>query len=202
MWVSMRHSYKFHKKALILACVLGLTAGVSLAQTGDSEGAAEPGGAEAEVRRLADLTDADMLAEAEAIEGRATRLSSRMMRMLDESRQDRDIIRVTCLNAKLTETHATERSIEARATAVRESIASGDTSRRNHEYTVLSVLGSNLNRLDQEANQCVGSDVYETGATRVETEIADNTPDEDITDIPDEQALPVPYIPPPASGTM
>jgi hypothetical protein len=138
----MRHSYKFHKKALILACVLGLTAGVSLAQTGDSEGAAEPGGAEAEVRRLADLTDADMLAEAEAIEGRATRLSSRMMRMLDESRQDRDIIRVTCLNAKLTETHATERSIEARATAVRESIASGDTSRRNHEYTVSVRAGS------------------------------------------------------------
>ena len=107
-----------------------------------------------------------------------------------------------CLNAKLTETHATERSIEARATAVRESIASGDTSRRNHEYTVLSVLGQNLNRLDQEANQCVGSDVYETGATRVETEIADNTPEEDISDIPDELTLPVPYIPPPASGTM
>ena len=60
----------------------------------------------------------------------------------------------------------------------------------------------NLNRLEQEANQCVGADVYETGSTRVETEIADGTPDEDISDIPDEQPLPVPYLPSPASGTM
>ena len=197
----MRHSYPFYKNALLLASILGLTAGVTLAQTA-AGGEGAPGGAEAEVRRLADITDADMLAEAEAVEGRATRLSSRMMRMLDESRQDRDIIRVTCLNAKLTETHATQSSIEARAAAVRESINSGDSSRRNHEYTVLSVLGQNLNRLEQEANQCVGADVYETGSTRVETEIADGTPDEDISDIPDEQPLPVPYLPSPASGTM
>lgn len=201
MWVPMRHSYRFQKITLLLACILGLTAGATLAQSGE-EGEAEPGGAEAEVRRLADLTDAEMLAEGEAIQGRATSLSGRVMRMLDESRQDRDIIRVTCLNTRLTETHATSASIDSRVEDLQESIESGDTSRRNHEYTVLTVLGQNLNQHAQQANECVGQDVFETGQTRVETEQADNTPDEDISDIPDEQQLPVPYLAPPASGTM
>ncbi|MCB9610236.1 MAG: hypothetical protein H6716_26850, partial [Polyangiaceae bacterium] len=46
------------------------------------------------------------------------------------------------------------------------------------------------------------ADAFNTGQTQVVTVIDDGSPEEDISDIPDEQALPVPYIPPPASGTM
>ena len=197
----MRHSEKYLKKALLLACVVGLGAGVSLAQSADDE-PEEAGSAELEVRRIAELSDAEMLEQAETIESRAARVSRRMMTMLDESRQDRDIIRVTCLNGRLTETHATEGSIQARVVQLREATESGDRGQRDHHYTVLVVLDRNIGQHERDANQCIGADAFNTGQTQVITVIEDGSPEEDISDIPDEQALPVPYIPPPASGTM
>lgn len=201
MWVSMRHSDKFSKKALLLASILGLSAGATLAQTG---GAADdaPATAEAEVRQIAEMTDAEMREQAEAIGAHAVRVSRRMMTMLDESRQDRDIIRVTCLNGRLTEAHATEGSIEARIVLLVDAIDSGNRGQRDHHYTVLVVLDRNVSQHERDGNACIGADAFNTGRTEVQTTRADGSPEDDIANIPDEQALPVPYIAPPASATM
>lgn len=183
---------------MLLALVVGVGVPVSLAQTADDEEET----VEVELRRIADLTDADMLSQAETIQTRAVRVSRRLMTLLDESRQDRDIIRVTCLNGRLTEAHATEGSIELRVVQLREATESGDRGQRDHHYTVLVVLDRNMGQHERDGNECIGADAFNTGQTQVTTVVADGSPEEDISEIPDEQALPVPYIPPPASGTM
>ena len=169
---------------------------------GNSDG--EPGDERSEVavRRRANLNPAEQLAEAERVGQEAQQLSRRVSAMLDEARQDRDIIRVTCLNDKLTQINANIRTLENRIDNLQASVDSADRDRGGHEFTVISVLDQKLNLLEREASQCIGEDIFETGATTVTTEIDEGTPTDDPTVIPlTPPSSPVPYIPPPASGT-
>lgn len=189
--------------ALFAALALGATGfGLAIAQdeaqeagaSGDEEG-------EIPVRRRAQLTPQEQVAEAQATEERGTQISRRVLNMLDEARRERDIIRVTCLNDKLTQINAHLRTLQQRRENLQEAVDTGDESRRNHEYTVITVLGQHFRTLEQEAAACIGQDIFETGTTRVVTTIDPSTPEEDLV-IQDPGLPEVPFIPPPESGSM
>ena len=182
--------------------LVGLVAAFALGVTGLGIAIAQDDG-EVEVRERAMLGTTEQRAEVERIQERGTNSSRRVMTMLDEARRERDIIRVTCLNDKLTQINAHLRTLESRKRNLEEAIATSDDGRRNHEFTVITVLGQHFSTLEQEANQCLGQDIFETGTTRVVTDIDPATPDEDpsqLTDIPGPDE--VPFIPPPGSGSM
>jgi hypothetical protein len=111
---------------------------------------------------------ADQQAAADQIVQRATRLTERLSQLLDEARREADMIRVTCLNDKLTQADANLHTVQNRLAALQKA---GDQDQRNHEFTVISVLGQKFQVLEQQANACVGQDMYETGPTKVVTEI-------------------------------
>jgi hypothetical protein len=113
-------------------------------------------------------TQAEQMTTADSIVTRGTGLSQRVTQMLDDARRDADVIRVTCLNDKLTQINANLRTAQGRYASLQRIV---DAEQRKHELTVLSVLGQKLQVLDQEANQCVGQDLYETGPTKITTEI-------------------------------
>ncbi len=184
---------------LALAALLA-GGGIALAQ--DRSGSSPEDDASADVERRANLTGPEQLAEAERIETRANQISRRVQQMLDEARRERDILRVTCLNDKLTQINANARTTSTRGDALREAVQMNDDARRDHEFTVLTVLGQKFRTLEQEANQCVGQDIFETGTTRVETSIDPATPDEDTSAVLSYPEVPVPFIPPPASVSM
>ena len=169
---------------------------------GERRSQGEANSSEVAVRRRANLNPAEQLAEAQRVGEEAQQLSRRVSSMLDEARQERDIIRVTCLNDKLTQINANIRTLENRTDNLQASVDSADTDRGGHEFTVISVLDQKLNLLEREASQCIGEDIFETGATTVTTEIDEGSPTDDPTVIPaTPPSSPVPYIPPPASGT-
>lgn len=189
--------------ALFAATVLGATGfGLAIAQDAEQQADEEqpPGGEEGElpVRRRAQLTPQEQVAEAQATEDRGTQISRRVLNMLDEARRERDIIRVTCLNDKLTQINAHLRTLQSRRENLQEAVNTGDEGRRNHEFTVITVLGQHFRTLEQEANSCLGQDIFETGTTRVVVDVDPTTPDETliIQEPPDPQ---IPFIPPPAS---
>ena len=111
---------------------------------------------------------AEQMTAADGIVTRGSGLSQRVTQMLDDARRDADVIRVTCLNDKLTQINANLRTAQSRFASLQRTV---DAEQRKHELTVLSVLGQKLQVLDQEANQCVGQDLYETGPTKITTEI-------------------------------
>ncbi|HBQ11146.1 MAG TPA: hypothetical protein DEF51_08195, partial [Myxococcales bacterium] len=89
--------------ALLVGALLGATGfGIAIAQ--DAENEVEEGDVDGDVegelpvRRRAQLSPQEQLAEAERLEERGTQISRRVLAMLDEARRERDIIRVTCLN--------------------------------------------------------------------------------------------------------
>lgn len=133
------------------------------------------------------VTPAEQVKTAQAVVARGARLGRRVGDMLAEARREADMIRLGCLNDKLTQVNANLRNAQKRAKAVEEAL---DAERRQHEYTVVLVLRRRFDVLDQEANQCVGQELYEPGMTRVTTEI-------DPSRIPDEDPSLVPVVAPP-----
>ena len=188
--------------ALLAGMLVIAGLGLAVAQDrGEGEGDGQTGdNAELPVVRRANLSGPEQIAEGERIETRGTQISRRVAAMLDEARRERDIIRITCLNDKLTQVNANLRTVDQRLTALHDAVRGSDDSRRNHEFTVLTVLGQKFGILEQEANQCVGQDIYETGTTRVITTIDPRTPVEDPNLVPVPPGITVPFIPTPMSG--
>jgi hypothetical protein len=155
------------------------------------------------VQTRAAVTPEEQVAQATAISRRADQLATRLTKMLDESRREKDIMRANCINRKLTEVNANTRNIEQRTQALKAAAATNDESRRSHEYTVLTVLSQKLDSLDQEATQCLGQSVYEPGASQVVTTIQTGQPTFDPATIDPSTALPpsIAVPPPPLSAT-
>lgn len=174
---------------------------MALAQSGGDDGDGSGEDASTGVTRRADLTPEEQLTEAERIQTDARALSQRVMGMLDEARREGDVVRVTCLDDKLTQINAHNRTLGERIESLQEATTTADEDRRNHEFTVISVLGQNFQQLERDANECIGQSMFETGTTRVVTEIDPNTPqgDPSLVSDPNSQGT-LPYIPPGASN--
>jgi hypothetical protein len=207
MNVRQQHSTKVPlrgRRFSSLVAVVAILCGGGLALAQDRTFEIVDDGAEegaANVERRADLNGPEQLAESDRIGSRVTQTSRRVTQMLDEARRERDIIRVTCLNDKSTQINANLTSVVARSESLRQAVQTNDDDRRNHEFTILTVLGQKVRTLEQEANQCLGQDIFETGDARVETSIDPAAPDEDPSAVPSYPDVPVPFIPPPASPT-
>ena len=182
------------------AATLLATAGlVAVAQETGSDGFDAEAGGELPIRQMAVLSAADQLREVAAIQERGRRLSVRLSSMLEEARREGDIIRVTCLNDALTQLNTSLRMATRRTEDLGNAADSGDDSRRNHEYSVIAVIGQRFTMLDRAANQCVGQDLFETGATQITTTVDPLTPEEDLVTDPAPLEVPQPIVPPPDS---
>jgi len=188
-------------QALLAALVVGGGVGYAVAQEGGDSTVevveVEPIGASAEQETLSPAAQAK---GAEAAVANAAASCGAQSKALQSAKREKDIIRATCLDDKLSQCNANLQNIKRREVALNEGIAAGDTGRRNHEFTVIGVLSQKFKMLAQSANQCVGQDLFDTGDTEVKEEVDLFAPDENpavITAVPD---WPIPYIPPPVSG--
>lgn len=186
----------------IAALLAGLASGASVDAFAQE---LEPASVKAEidVKAQANMSAADQQTQAEAIVRRGNQLAERLSRMLDEARREKDILRANCVNRKLTEVNANVRNVGDRAKALKDASQVADDSRRNHEYTVLTVLSQKLDTLNQEAAQCLGESVFEPGASQVITTIPNNViVGTDPTTVPPTPPPPPAVdVPPDMSGT-
>jgi hypothetical protein len=116
------------------------------------------------------------------------------------AKRDKDIIRATCLDDKVSQCEANLQNLKRRQAALNEAIAAGDAGRANHESTVIAVLSQKFKMLAQAANQCVGQDLFDTGETQTRSEVDIFSPDENPAVVNPTPDWPIPFIPPPVSG--
>lgn len=181
--------------------------GFALAQDGQSAvqpGAGENSDAALQLERQANLSGPEQLAQAELISNNAAQVARRVQQMLDEARGEGDMVRITCLDDKLTQVNSAARILGERSGALNDAVQANNGPLRNHEFIVISVLGQRLQLLEQEANQCVSAEIFEVGESLVTTTIEEETPAEDPTITPTPPELPFPgsILPPPASPFM
>lgn len=145
-------------------------------------------------------TPADLQQEGANIVSRGAALIQNVSNMLEAARKVPDVVKAACLDAKLAQINAVQRIAEQRLASLKSAVESG---LRTHEFTVLTVLGQKFTVLGQEANQCNGQSLYETGTAKVVMEIDgenitfENTPSNPPVILP----TPLPTVPPTASGT-
>jgi len=156
------------KKTISFVAVYAfMLTGTGFAQ-GDDKSLGDDGSKEESVQAVENLSPDVQIEEGKSVVAYGNNLNERITNTLNDARKESDIIRITCLNDKLTQINANLRNAQQRLEALTSAV---DRDTRNHEYLVLMVLKQKFKTLDQEAGQCVGQDIFETGNTQVTTEV-------------------------------
>ena len=148
--------------AALLMLILPLAAGVAAV-------AQEAGEDEADVAP-ASVGVGEMESSADSMLGKMRSTRKYVQNLLDAARKEKDIIKITCLNDKLTQINVSIRTFEDRMVSLRTSMKTGDSEAINHEYSILSVLNQKVDGLRLEAEACIGETEGYLGKTEVSVE--------------------------------
>ena len=75
---------------------------------------------------------------------------------LEEARTTKDVVKLTCVNEKLTQIKGLLRISETADVNLQESVAKKETATAEHEFTKVSIAGNKVQQLRAEAEQCMG----------------------------------------------
>jgi hypothetical protein len=171
-------------------CVfLGVVAtfGLANAQTNPPQA----GNVEVPTRRNAQLTGPDQLREAGSVIDTMNNQRRRESDLLDRARQERDIIKVNCLNDKLTQIDVTLRSAREHQELLQTAVSINNDGQRNHEFQLMTIFRQRAEGLEAEARQCIGED---TGTfdrdTRLTLLVDPNIAEQDTTTLTPDMLTP------------
>ena len=114
---------------------------------------------------------------------------------LTAARQERDVVKVLCLNDKMNQMDVAANSAADRMSALRTAAQRNDADRARHEYTVLDVLADRVKTLQSEAGQCVGEETGFAQESEVSVTIDPNLPDSQQGDQSVSPQMPAPPAP-------
>jgi hypothetical protein len=115
----------------------------------------------------ADIGVGEMEAQAEGMIEKMRSTRNYVQNLLEQARKDKDIIKITCLNDKLTQINVSIRTFEDRLVSLRTAVKVGDAEAVNHEYKILAVLDEKVDGLRMEAEACIGEAEGYLGKTEV-----------------------------------
>lgn len=120
---------------------------------------------------------------------------------LEEARNSKDVLKLNCVNEKLTQIKGLLRISEQSDVALQEAVAKKETATAEHEFTKVTIARSKVDQLRAEAEECIGQLAFRTDENlSVEVDVPEYLPPGDTTQIP--TPLPIDTRPPPASPTM
>jgi hypothetical protein len=165
-----------------LVVAAGFRIGVAGAQDANGRPA---GDAEIQSERQANLSGPEQLTESGRIIDTVSNMRRRVSDMLDRARQERDIIKVTCLNDKLTQIDVTLRSANEHRELLQTAVSINNDGQRNHEFALLNIFRQRADALEAEARQCIGEEAGGFGeGTVVTVRVNPNIAAEDTTRYP------------------
>jgi hypothetical protein len=120
---------------------------------------------------------------------------------LEEARSSKDVVKLNCVNEKLTQMKGLLRISEQSDVQLQESVAKRETATSEHEFTKVSIARSKVDQLRAEAEECIGQLAFRTDENlSIEVEVPDYLPAGDPTQM--QPPIPIDTRPPPASPTM
>jgi hypothetical protein len=143
-------------------------------------------------RRTADLSPEEQLVEAKSFVGGIEHAAQSIQRDLQSAQNDRDVVRVLCLNDKLNQVDVALRAAQDRMSALGTAVERKDGDRALHNYTVLAVLSDRVRAVVNESSQCVGEETGFIGEAEISVSIDPNLPDGDTGFAADSYLLPPP----------
>ena len=178
----------------LLAALVLLGSGVARAQ-----GASKP--ATSTLERAAEVPDKEKISRSSAAVNRMRSVLSEVLGRLEEARATKDVVKLNCVNEKLTQVKGLLRISEQSDVALQEAVAKKDTTAAEHEYSKVSIAKNKVEQLRSDAEQCIGQLAFRTDENlTVEVEVPSGLPTEDPTNPPTPQ--PPTNRPPPASPIL
>jgi hypothetical protein len=152
---------------------------------GAAAGDAPPvGQSDIAVKQRPVLTPQEMITTAKDYFKGMNEVVKRITLLQDQSKRQKDIIRLNCVTDKLVQAKINMTIAEQSMVALQENIARADEGGRTHEFTRLTIVNQKVLVLGAEAENCIGEDLSFVGATRVDVEVDPSLPQTDPTQPP------------------
>lgn len=178
----------------LLLSLLMLTAGAAFAQSG-----APSDTGEATARAASGVPDGEKIKRSQQSITRMRDILKEVLAKLEEARNSRDVVKLNCVNEKLTQVKGLLRISEQADVAMQEAIARKEAGAAEHEFTKVNISRTKIEQLRAETEECIGQLAFRTDENiLVEVEEPDGLPDD-----PTRPAVqpPISVRPPPASPT-
>jgi hypothetical protein len=139
-------------------------------------------GTSAEFEKATQLSDQEKLERASSYVGEMKEVLGHVLKLLTEARGEKDVIKVNCVNEKLTNIKGLIRISEQADMTLQEALAKGEKDTAAHEFHKISISHQKIKILRTEAEQCVGELAFAVDKTTVEVEVdKDAVPEDDPT---------------------
>jgi hypothetical protein len=168
----------------VLLGALGLSiASGARAQTADPA-AAPSEGLKMEAQESEHVSDKEKLSRGEDAVGLMQKTLRDVLVRVEEARKERDLVKLNCVNEKLTQVKALLRIAEQSYIALQESVARAAEDGAQHEFAKIEIARQRVSELRAESEQCIGQLAYVVDEKTVVTvEIPQGLPD-DVTTNP------------------
>jgi hypothetical protein len=124
-----------------------------------------------------------------------------VLEKLEEARRTKDVVKLNCVNEKLTQIKGLLRISEQADVGLQEGIARKESTTSEHEYTKVMIAQQKVAQLRSETEECIGQLAFRTDENlSVEVEEPRDLPGGDPTRPPPPEDVIV--RPPPASPTL
>jgi hypothetical protein len=124
-----------------------------------------------------------------------------VLEKLEEARRTKDVVKLNCVNEKLTQIKGLLRISEQADVGLQEAVARKETTASEHEYTKVMIAQQKVAQLRSETEECIGQLAFRTDENlSVEVEEPRDLPGGDPTRPPPPEDVIV--RPPPASPTL
>jgi len=111
-------------------------------------------------------------------------LQQRGLDSLTVAREEKDLIKMNCVNEKLTSQKGLLKISEQALVQLQDAISLNDTQAANHEYTKIAIAYQKMRGLGIEIGGCAGEALRYSGETDVEVEISGDITKDDPTTRP------------------
>ncbi len=147
---------------------------------------------EMDFERAAGLSDSEKLDRSTEYLADMKSVLGTVLGILKTARDEKDIIKINCVNEKLTNIKGLLRISEQADITLQEAVAKGERESAVHEFHKISISHQKIKVLKTETEQCVGQLAFAVGKTTVDVEIDPNlVPADDPTqvDLPDTEVV-------------
>jgi len=176
-----------------------LAASTVLAQA--SPGAPPAAAPPAPQEKASDVPDSQKINRSAAAVTQMRNTLKVVLAKLEEARNTKDVVKLNCVNEKLTQVKGLLRISEQSDVALQEAVAKKDEATADHEYTKVTIAQTKVETLRSEAEQCIGQLAFRTDENMsVEVLVPSDLPGGDPSNPP--APMPTTISPPPASPVL
>jgi hypothetical protein len=151
--------------------------------------------------KASEVPDPEKLRRSAEALSRMRNVLKEVLGKLQEARNTKDVVKLNCVNEKLTQIKGLLRISEQSDVSLQEAVVKKESSSGEHEFTKVMIARQKVDQLRAEAEECIGQLAFQTDENlTVEVEVPDDLPNLD----PTRPQIPPDVIarPPPVSPTL